>query len=191
MRRLVPLLLAVLLLAWLVFPSPGLGLVWRVHGPSMEPTISDGAIVIVDDVQPPATGYRRGDIVILSPPGRAAEFPFATMIKRVVALPGEHGRVDGAFVEVDGRPLDEPYLPRAVRGSASVPGAEPPMTIEVTVPSGEVFVMGDHRGMSTDSTSFGTVPVAQLHGRVVLILDPGGIAIPAGPPVPGRAFAGH
>jgi signal peptidase I len=186
-RRLLVLLLPVLV-AWLVFPAPGLGLVWRVEGPSMQPTIDDGSIVIVDDVRAPATGYRRGDIVILSPPGRAASFPFGTMIKRVVALPGEHVRVTGSAVEVDGRVLDEPYLPRALSSLADDAILFPATVIEATVPPGHVFVMGDHRGMSTDSTSFGPVPVQQLHGRVLLILGPGGIAVPAASPMAGSAI---
>src|SRR5688572_7350431 len=95
----------------ILLPGTGLGAIWRVHGASMEPTLTDGSLVVVDPVQPSLAGYRRGDIVILSAPGSAQGYPLDTMIKRLIALPGEHVRVADSRVEVDGRILDEPYLP--------------------------------------------------------------------------------
>lgn len=182
-RRSFLLLLLAMVAAWVVAPAPGLGALWRVYGPSMEPTIASGSMVIVDQIQPKLGGYRRGDIVILSPPGWKGGFPFDTMIKRVIALPGEHVTVADGRVHVDGRLLDEPYVP-AFNANAR---ATPP--IDIVVPPGEVFVMGDHRGMSIDSTTFGAVPVTVLHGRVLLIVGGGGIAVPQASPLPGTVAA--
>ena len=183
-RRLVVALLVALAVAVLA-PKPGLGAIWRVYGPSMEPTITDGSIVVVDHLGPDRDGYRRGDIVILSPPGWTEGFPFHTMVKRVVAVPGERVRVAGGTVEVNGQALDEPYL----RSSGSSPEQAGP-NVEAVVPAGEVFVMGDHRGISLDSTTFGSVGVEQLHGRVLLILSSDGIVTPPASPLPGTVLAG-
>jgi signal peptidase I len=38
--------------------------------------------------------------------------------------------------------------------------------MELEVPAGEVFVLGDNRGNSVDSRSFGTVPMEDVIGRV-------------------------
>ncbi len=77
-------------------------------------------------------------------------------IKRVIALPGE--RVEGrdGSVYVDGRRLVEPYLP----GTATVADFEP-----VTVPAGELWVMGDNRSNSADSRTFGTIGDDTVVGR--------------------------
>lgn len=183
-RRLLLLVVAALALVALMAPGVGFGVVWRVYGPSMEPTITDGSLVLVDPVQPQVAGYRRGDIVILTPPGHSDEFPFGTMIKRVVAVPGERVAIGNGVVSVDGRVLEEPYLPAdATRRWAT--GA----VVETVVPPGQVFVLGDARGKSMDSLMFGAVPIAQLHGRVLLIVGGGGVAAPTASPLPGTAAA--
>jgi signal peptidase I len=184
-------LIALLVAAVALAPAPGLGALWRVYGPSMEPTITDGSLVVVDVVQPAVTGYRRGDIVILTPPGGRSEFPFDTMIKRVVGLPGERVTIDDGTVAVDGRRLAEPYLPRARSAMADVPGDPGGPAVEADVPAGTVFVLGDHRSASLDSTSFGPVPVDHLHGRVLFILRSDGIVAPPPSPLPGAVAASN
>jgi signal peptidase I len=84
-------------------------------------------------------------------------------IKRVIALPGEtvEGR-DGA-VWVDGARLVEPYLP---------PGTVTGDFAPVKVGDGQVWVMGDNRGNSSDSRVFGTVDVDTIVGRAILRIWP-------------------
>lgn len=169
-------MIALVLFAALMTPGPGVGALWRANGHSMEPTIPDGAMLVVDQALPRISGYARGDVVILSPPGAVTPFPFETMVKRVIALPGEHVVVARGQVTVDGRVLDEPYLPpgRAEGGQAGP-------VVSVVVPDGEVFVMGDHRGASLDSRTFGSIPVDQLHGRVLVIVGSDGLELPGAP----------
>lgn len=185
-RRHLLLVVAALALVALMAPGVGFGVVWRVYGPSMEPTITDGSLVLVDPVQPQVVGYQRGDIVILTPPGHSDEFPFGTMIKRVVAVPGERVAIGDGVVTVDGRVLDEPYLPA---GGAGLWATE--SFVETIVPAGTVFVLGDHRDNSLDSLMFGAVPIDQLHGRVLLIVGGGGVAAPTASPLPGTAAADY
>ena len=85
------------------------------------------------------------------------------LIKRVIGLPGEtvEGR-DGA-VFVNGRRLLEPYLPAGVFTSDFDP---------VYVPEGGLWVMGDNRGGSLDSRSFGVIPEGVVLGRALLKVWP-------------------
>lgn len=94
------------------------------------------------------------------------------MIKRVIGVGGD--RVvccskDGKL-EVNGVAVDEPYI---------YPGDVPSDTeFDVTVPKGFVWVMGDHRGASSDSRfhtddpNKGMVPLDKVTGRAVVIIWP-------------------
>ncbi len=86
-----------------------------------------------------------------------------TMVKRVVALPGEtvEGREGRVFV--DGRELHEPYLARDQVTSAFRPER---------VPADHLWVLGDSRESSVDSRSFGPIPVDDLEGRAVVRVWP-------------------
>jgi signal peptidase I len=94
-------------------------------------------------------------------------------VKRVVAVGGQTVQCcdDQGRVTVDGEPLDEPYIyePTPLDQRAFGP---------VTVPEGRLFVMGDHRAVSADSTKHlhdrygGTVAVDDVIGKVSLIVWP-------------------
>jgi signal peptidase I len=141
---------------------------WHVIGESMEPGIQDGSVLLVDAVGPQVTGYGRGDIVVLSvPEGAARGYP--VLVKRIVGLPGDRITIEAGRVAINGIPLREPYL-------SPVDATEVPGTgwLETIVPKDEVWVMGDHRSNSFDSTAFGPVPIGQLVGRVWCSFDPDG-----------------
>ena len=145
---------------------------WHVVGESMEPVIEDGSMLLVDSLGPQVTGYARGDIVLLSVPA-GAERGYPILVKRILGLPGDRITVEDGRVALNGVSLHEPYLATAdVRLARDEPG------VEVVVPAGEVWVMGDHRSNSFDSTSFGPVPIGQLVGRVWCSVEPdGGLAL--------------
>jgi signal peptidase I len=87
-------------------------------------------------------------------------------IKRVVALPGEKVDVKDGKVFVNGRELVEPYLPPGTLTLAN--GAKFP----VTVPKGDLWVMGDNRTNSSDSRYFGPIPQKSVVGRTILKVWP-------------------
>ncbi|MCL2355478.1 MAG: signal peptidase I [Oscillospiraceae bacterium] len=87
------------------------------------------------------------------------EFGKKSYIKRVVALPGEHIRIEDGRVYINGVELDEPYLPD---GTFTDGGT----FRDIIVPSGHVYVMGDNREHSTDSRNFGVVPIERVESRV-------------------------
>jgi signal peptidase I len=97
----------------------------------------------------------RGDVVVFHYPLDVSK----SYIKRVIGLPGDSIRVDHGLVILNGRPLDEPYIPPQFADDRSMG--------EITVPRGAYFVMGDHRSLSNDSRSFGPVPQRYVYGKAV------------------------
>ena len=133
---------------------------FRVVGTSMVSNLQDGQYLIIDKVSynPWITEYlgigglQRGDVIVFEPPRRPEE----DYVKRVIGLPGEKVQVIKGEVLINDQPLDEPFEPTI--GSYTMP--EP-----VTVPSGQVFVLGDNRNNSNDSHNWGPLPIENIVGR--------------------------
>ena len=84
-----------------------------------------------------------------------------SFIKRVIGLPGEHIKIANNKVFINGEVLSEPYLEKGVL-TTSLNGAY----IDLVVPEGTVFLMGDNRPKSTDSRCFGCVPISKIESKV-------------------------
>lgn len=83
-------------------------------------------------------------------------------IKRIIALEGEHVEIKDGKVYVNDKELQEDYLPEGVTTN----GERLPYT-NVVVPKGCIYVLGDNRGSSTDSRSFGCIPLDRVESRVL------------------------
>lgn len=81
-------------------------------------------------------------------------------IKRVIGLPGEHVKIENNKVYINGEELDEPYL------SEDVITTKSGVYYDLVVPEGTVFAMGDNRTQSTDSRSFGCIPIEKIESKV-------------------------
>ncbi|MFK4147482.1 signal peptidase I [Streptomyces sp. NPDC004065] len=115
---------------------------------------------------------RRGDVVVFDGSGY---FGHADYVKRVVGVGGDHvvccdkeGRL-----QVNGRAVDE--------SAFLYPGDSPSaVSFDVAVPAGTLFVLGDHRGDSSDSRDHlgspggGMIPVGDVIGRADWIAWPPG-----------------
>lgn len=141
------------------------GRVIRVVGSSMVPTLHENDLLLLWSV-----GYtpQRGDVVVL----RKESFMSYPVVKRVIATGGEHVTVDytTGTVSVDGVALDEPYLNELMVDTGS-----PNMTVlDVTVPEGSVYVMGDNRNHSSDSRhrDLGTVDERYILGKALCRIFP-------------------
>jgi signal peptidase I len=107
-------------------------------------------------------GQTFGDLVGVSPPGDK------DYIKRVIGVPGDRVACCDELgrVIVNGVGIDEWYLSsNNPLDLAATPGfCGPRRFSEVVVPPGQLFVMGDNRGVSLDSRCQGTVPIANVLG---------------------------
>jgi signal peptidase I len=87
---------------------------------SMMPTLDIGDRIVVDKLSYDLHGVGRGDIVVFSrpPAENCAGPPVSDLVKRVIGLPGETISLSGSgYVLIDGKRLDETWLPTAQRGT--------------------------------------------------------------------------
>jgi signal peptidase I len=140
---------------------------YRVEQQSMERTLEPNQYVLVDKLTPRFDAYKRGDIVVFNPPPDWVQQPNTPFIKRVIGVAGDtvEVREDGK-VYVNKVALVEPYVYQD-GGSAqpTVTSTDPPSWV---IPSGELFVMGDHRASSSDSRTFGPIEATAVIGRAWL-----------------------
>lgn len=127
------------------------GRVYKIESASMQPNFYAGQYVTVVplDEQP----LQRGEPIIFQSP----DYPEEAHLKRIIGLPGETVRIDGAKLWIDGAALDEPY---------SVTSMMEGYQLEVTLQAGEYFVLGDDRPNSHDSRRMGPIPAELIVGRV-------------------------
>ncbi len=129
----------------------------RVESVSMYPTLNPGEYVIVNKLSGWVGAIERGDVIVFELPSD----PEQRFIKRVIGLPSEQVRISEGRVFIDGQALDEPYL----QGLAGFSGVW-------QVSADSYFVMGDNRNNSSDSRSWGGVPVELVIGEALLVYWP-------------------
>ncbi len=142
---------AAVLVATLLLP------VLQVSGSSMEPTLSDGDVLVLLK----SGDFETGDLV-------GFYYQNRLLLKRVVAGPGDVVDIDsGGDVYVNGELLDEPYVEEKALGQTD-------LDYPYQVPEGRYFVMGDNRAASVDSRSsaIGCIESDQIVGKVVLRVWP-------------------
>lgn len=158
---------------------------------SMEPTIEVGDHLFVNrvayDLKLPFSDFRlmslwepnRGDIIVFHNPQSDLR-----MVKRLIGLPGDHIRVRDGFVWINGTAIPGSQDgQRAIARSSEagfiyqeqidahlasikrIPLMSRPDEIEVVVPAGMYFAMGDNRDNSYDSRGWGFIPRTKIIGR--------------------------
>ena len=168
---------------------------FRIPSESMVPTLRVGDFLMVDKQSfgpggalswlLPPSGIRRGDLVVFHFPVD----PSMHLVKRIVGLPGDRLRLRQGRVWINGAPLDEPYAFYSASGvnefrdnfpslRETDPNLEPRWWMalrrsvvdgELTVPPGQLFVLGDNRNDSEDSRYWGFVPMNDVVGRPFVV----------------------
>lgn len=87
-------------------------------------------------------------------------------IKRVIALPGEYVEIKNGSVYIDGKRLEENYLSDGVVTDMIQGTYDEMFFTDFTVPENCVYALGDNRPGSTDSRSFGCIPLEKIEGTV-------------------------
>jgi signal peptidase I len=113
----------------------------------------------------PARRPARDQIVVFHAPDRAATDcgEGGIYVKRLIGLPGDAVHEDDrSRIWVDGRKLAEPYVTPSAR-AADIRYRNTTWK----VPAGRYFLLGDNRGDSCDSRTWGTVGRRRLVGPVI------------------------
>ncbi len=140
---------------------------FTVDGISMYPTLDGGSGAHSDsDRNNGETLYlnrlakiNRGDIVVFVPD--SGIFKGRTLVKRVIAVGGDHIVISNNTVYLNGEQLDESYVNKDETAQYD--------DLDVYVEDGYVFCMGDNRNHSTDCREFGQVSLNRVVGRCFLI----------------------
>lgn len=129
----------------------------RVYNVSMQPTLYEGNLLVVNKLAYTFGEPKHGDIIVFHYQGTVTE----DYIKRVIGLPGDTVNVSGGVVQVNGQAITEPYI-------AELPG----YTGTWKVPEGELFVLGDNRNHSSDSHDWGFVQQEWVVGKAIIVYWP-------------------
>ena len=133
------------LIATLILP------VLQIEGTSMEPTLSNGDIVLLTKT----TRFNRGDLCGFT-------WNNKLLIKRVIGTPGDWIEIDtDGTIYLNGEMLEEPYVEQPAFGECD-------LEFPFQVPQEQYFVVGDMRESSIDSRNslIGCIPKDQIVGKV-------------------------
>lgn len=131
----------------------------RVNGTSMNETLQDGEIMILNKIDYKFNDIKRYDIVVVKTED-------SKIIKRVIGLPGETLKYENNILYINGQETEEPYL------------KEETEDFNITelgynkIPSDCYFVMGDNRDNSSDSRIIGCIKKENIEGSASLVIFP-------------------
>lgn len=153
---------------------------YQVDGPSMEPTLQHNDRLIVWKLSKTwsrITGHqyvpKRGDVVIFSEHA-LANFGLdqnKQLIKRVVALPGERVTIKDGVVTVYNKEHPLGFKPDETLPYGSAIG-ETPGDVDTIIGNNQIFVLGDNRTNSLDSSEFGPVVSSDIVGKLIVRVLP-------------------
>jgi signal peptidase I len=189
-NKLVELILTVAFAAGLAFCVQAYAVKpYKIPSASMEPTLHEGDRVLVNRISHETGALPKvGQIVVFNPPVGAEATPqpscgrphsadsacpesvpqrsSLTFIKRVVAVAGDRISIRGGHVVRNGVQEADSYIAPCAGGQAC------DLHETITIPKGEIFVMGDNRGNSDDSRFWGPIPTSWVIGQAFVLYWP-------------------
>jgi signal peptidase I len=137
-----------------------------VEGNSMEKTLHNNDRLIIEKISPRFGKLSRGDIVTLDVSDLKSLVHNSPIIKRVIGIEGDLIEIKDKKVYVNGNVLEENYT--------NVEGTDEGNFSKVTVPPGQIYVIGDNRmpGGSNDSRNIGPLELNRVGGRAIFRFFP-------------------
>lgn len=130
-----------------------------VDGSSMEPTLSNNNVIILNKIDYKLNEIERFDVVVINWNGEK-------LVKRIIGLPGEHVEYKDGVLYVDEKVVNEDFS----HGQTSDFKLE--SIGYLTIPGDKYFVVGDNRENSTDSRYIGLIDKEDILGSVDLRIFP-------------------
>lgn len=134
----------------------------QVNGISMDSTLKDGDIMLLNKLQYKRYGVKRGDIVVIK--NRDSH-----IIKRIIGLPGDNIKVEDNILYINGKEYKEDYLDK---GTITNDFSLEELFDTDKVPEGTYFVMGDNRDDSLDSRILGFIDEDDIEGIASITIFP-------------------
>ncbi|GKX28550.1 signal peptidase I [Vallitalea longa] len=125
----------------------------KVKGRSMENTLQDNDYILVSKAITLITKYKYNDLIILNYNDDSIT---NKIVKRIIGLEGDHIRITDNKVIRNGKILEENYIKGTTTGD-----------IDIFVPEGSVFFLGDNRSISKDSRILGCYDKSKIKGKVI------------------------
>lgn len=135
-----------------------------VRGESMHPTLVENDYLIINRMAYKVGEPKEGDIIVFSTDLLQENGHNKDLVKRVIAVEGDHIKVEDSKVYVNNKLLEEPYI-----NDNYTEGY-----IDMVIPENKVFAMGDNREKSLDSRyeDVGLVDEGDIMGKVLVRLFP-------------------
>jgi signal peptidase I len=158
------LLLIVLTITASYFITTNVFVKTAVAGVSMEPTLMEGQVVIVNKIEYYLKSPRRNDVIVYKQSNREHSY---YEIKRVIGLPGETVKIKNGTIYINDEVLKEKVKTETIENAGL---AEEGIKLD----DNEYFVLGDNRNDSEDSrfASVGNVLKNEILGKAVATEKP-------------------
>jgi signal peptidase I len=125
-----------------------------VSGPSMNDTLVEGDVLILNKIVYRFSKPQRNDIVVVNAKSML-------MVKRIIGLPGETISYKNGILYIDGKTYKETNITQPTYDFS-----------DVKLGDDEYFVMGDNRTNSEDSRDYGAVKMSSIVGKSSLRIYP-------------------
>ena len=158
------LLLIVLTITASYFITTNVFVKTAVAGVSMEPTLMEGQVVIVNKIEYYLKSPKRNDVIVYKQSNREHSY---YEIKRVIGLPGETVKIKNGIIYINDEALKEKVKTETIENAGL---AEEGIKLD----DNEYFVLGDNRNDSEDSrfASVGNVLKNEILGKAIATEKP-------------------
>lgn len=136
-----------------------------VRGDSMLPTLHENDYLIINKIGYKVGEPKNGDVIVFKSDLEQNDGTNKDLVKRIIGIEGDRIIIKDGKVYVNDKLLNEPYLSQ---------GMDTKGDIDLVVPQGKLFVLGDNREVSLDSRyeQVGLVDISDVEGKVLIRLYP-------------------